>query len=91
MRMETSFGTYDGVLLEVGKYMTDESLAIEAWNMEVGPIARLTVCLCDKKLGEDEAYVDTNNCPWALEFIEREKLGKRTGKTRISGYCVYPA
>lgn len=39
---------------------------------------------------EGEAYIDTNNCPWAVEFIEKEGLGKRTGRMGRSGYCTYP-
>lgn len=31
-----------------------------------------------------------NNCPWAIEFIEKEGLGMRTGRTGCSGYCTYP-
>lgn len=90
MEMKTSFGTYKGVYLQIGRYQADGSVAIEAWNNQDGPIARLTVCLCDGSLAEDEAYVDTNNCPRAVEFIEKEGLGKRTGRTGRSGYCTYP-
>ena len=88
--METRFGTYE-VNLQLGKYQADGSLAIEAWSPAEGPIARLTVCLDDRSLGEDEAYVDTNNCPWATEFIEKNGFGKPTGFQRQSGYCIYPA
>lgn len=90
MKIETEFRTYEGVYLQVGKYVADNSVAIQAWNQQDGPIATITVCLCDDSLKEGEAYVDTNNCPWAVDFIEQEELGKRTGRVGRSGYCVYP-
>lgn len=39
---------------------------------------------------EDEIVIDTNNCPWAIEFIKNNGLGKVTGRTVRSGYCMYP-
>lgn len=91
MNLVTEYETYKDVYLQINKYVADGSLAIDLWNEEYGPIATLTVCLRDIFLAEDEAYVDTNNCPWAPEFIERENLGEKTGRMRGSGYCVYPA
>ena len=90
MTLRTTFGVYEVVYLQVGKYQADDSMAIQAWNQQDGPIATLTVCLCDRSLEEGEAYIDTNNCPWAVDFIEQEKLGKTTGRTGRSGYCTYP-
>jgi hypothetical protein len=34
--------------------------------------------------------VDTNDNPWAEAFIAEHHLGKPTGRTRRSGFCVYP-
>ncbi len=90
MTLKTTFGVYEDVYLQIGKYQADNSVAIRAWNREDGPIATITVCLCDKSLGEGEAYIDTNNCPWAIDFIEQEGLGKKTGRMGRSGYCTYP-
>lgn len=90
MTLRTTFGVYEGVHLYVGRYQADNSVEIQVWNTEDGPIATLTVCLCDRSLGEGEAYIDTNNCPWAVDFIEQEGLGKRTGRTGRSGYYTYP-
>lgn len=42
-------------------------------------------------LSENEAYVDTNNCPWVVDFLEAKGLAKSTGRTRRSGYCIYPS
>ena len=53
------------------------------------PFVNLTVNF-ENKLSEDQAYVDTNNCPWAEEFIEEYQLGEDTGRIKMSGYCFYP-
>lgn len=71
--------------------MEDNSVAVEIYNRWCGPIARVTTCLCDCSLAEDEAYVDTNNCPWAVALLEENGFAERTGRTRRSGYCEYPA
>ena len=91
MTINTMFASYGGIFLQVSKYVADESLAIQAWNLEEGPIATLTVCLDDNSLGENETYLDTNNCPWVVDFIQKYGLGELTGKMRPSGYCLYPA
>lgn len=91
MKIKTEFRTYEGAYLKIGKYVADDSLAIEAWNRKDGCIARLTVCLSDPFLRENEAYVDTNNCPWVLELIREYRLGEESGYVKRSGYCNYPA
>lgn len=91
MKIKTEFRVYENVYLKIGKYMADNSIAIEAWNRTEGSIARITVCLTDPFLRENESYVDTNNCPWALDFIREYELGKESGYMKRSGYCNYPA
>ena len=91
MEVKTEFRTYKGVFLKVGNYMADGSLAVEIENRSEGPIARLTVCLTDPFLRENESYVDTNNCPWVLAFIKKYQLGEESGYVKKSGYCTYPA
>lgn len=91
MRIDTMYASYEGIMLQVSKYVADNSLAIQAWNMEEGPIAKLTVCLDDKSLGENEAYLDVNNFPEVVGFVEKYGLATLTGKFRGSGYCMYPA
>lgn len=90
MILNSTYGRYEDVYLIVGWYEYYGSIAIEVWNDSDGPIVVLTKCLCDKTLAENEAYVDTNNFPEAIEFIEQNGLGKMTGKYRQSGYCSYP-
>lgn len=63
---------------------------IEIWNNEDGPIARITVCITGSGLAEDETVIDTNNCPWAMEFIKQHGFGQATGRMVKSGYCTYP-
>lgn len=70
--------------------MPCEFYGIEIWNEEDGPIARITVCIAGSGLAEDETVIDTNNCPWAMEFIEQHGFGQATGRMVRSGYCTYP-
>lgn len=91
LNVKTNYSVYKNCMLRLGRYMLDESLAVEIYNRQDGEIARLTTCLCDPTLPEDVAYVDTNNCPWAVTFLEENGLAEKTGKTKRSGYCVYPA
>ena len=90
MKMKTNFGTYD-VELQVSRYRADGSIAISAFSPTEGPIATLTVCLADRSLDSDEAYIDTNNCPWAPDFLTENGFGRLTGSQRQSGFCVYPS
>ena len=90
MSVNTDYGTYSNCMISVEHYIADDSLAIEIVNDTDGCIARITVCLNQKGIGEDCAFVDTNNCPWAEDFIEAYGLGTYTGESRISGFCTYP-
>ena len=90
MRIETEYRTYENVFLRVERYMADSSLCILLYNRDYAVIAKLTTCLDDKNLKDNESYIDTNNCPWAIDFIREYKLGELTGKKRVSGYCTYP-
>jgi len=90
MMIETKYRTYENVFLRVEHYIADSSLCILLYNRDYAAIAKLTTCLDDKSLNDNEAYIDTNNCPWAIDFINKYKLGELTGKKRVSGYCTYP-
>lgn len=90
LTLKTDFRTYENVYLAVDKYIADDTISLNAWNAYEGPIARLTVCLADKSLEEDEAYIDTNNCPWAVDFLEGNGLAEPTWKFGRSGFCIYP-
>ena len=91
MKVRTEWATYDNCFLTTDKYRANDGLYIGIWNIEDGPIATLTVCLPnERKPSEGEAYIDTNNCPWAMQFISEYGLGEETGLLGFSGYCCYP-
>ena len=90
MKIVTGYGTYDNIFLRSYYYITDYRLCIKAFNHEDGEIATLTKCLCDHDLEDNETYLDTNNCPWVVDFIEQYKIGSLTGEQRKTGYCTYP-
>ena len=85
LEVKTEWAVYKNCFLQA-----DNSRAIEIWNEEDGPIARITVCITGSMLAEDEVVLDTNNCPWAVGFVESNGLGEDTGRTVRSGYCTYP-
>ena len=88
-KVSTFFGTYN-VSLSKKNYVNNGNLAIQMYDADDGcPFATLTVNL-GKKLDADVAYVDTNNCPWAEEFILENELGEPTDRIGQSGFCFYP-
>ena len=90
MTLKTEFSEYPEVFLETGEYQADGSPAVELYTGDGDLIAVITVCLDDPYLEAGESYVDTNNCPWAPDFIREYSLGEQTGKNGQSGYCTYP-
>ena len=90
LEVKTEYSVYRNCYLMVARYQADNSRAIEVRNNEDGPIARITVCIPGNSMAEDEVVLDTNNCPWAIDFIKKYELGTETGRTVRSGYCEYP-
>lgn len=85
-----SYGKKYNVDVAKSKYLFNGNLAILMSDVESHePFATLTVNL-PTEMPENMAYVDTNNCPWAEEFIAKYELGKPTGQTANSGWCTYP-
>lgn len=85
---------YEIVKIDTKSYANNGNLAIQLYCKDkeydmIEPFATLTVNLC-KLNSENEAYIDTNNNPWAVDFIEKYNLGKNIGMTYQSGYCTYP-
>lgn len=69
------------------------NLALQAYCAEDGtPYARLTVNLPDGVSVPHTAlaYIDTNNCPWASDFLIKNGLGVPFGIFGYSGFCSYP-
>lgn len=55
------------------------------------PFATITVNLQNPVQDMTHAYVDTNNNPWAEEFLVDNGIAKRVpGCEMISGFCTYP-
>ena len=92
MVLVTPFATYGDLKITINRYKADNSVCVDLWNNEEGAIARLTTCLDQKgKLKDNESYLDTNNCPWAISFIKKYNLGEVSEfRCGYSGYCTYP-
>ena len=90
MKVKTSFGTYN-CKIERLQYPKG-NLAIQLIDPnDYDIVATLTTNLPDEPFPEEnQAYLDTNNCPWAEEFVKENKLGYFTGNYGHSGYCTYP-
>lgn len=90
--VKTEWGTYIDIRVRKTSYADNGSLAVQLFSITEGPFAVITVNIEEtKKLGENEAFVDVNNCPWAPRFIEENGLGEPIDKIGFSGFCVYPA
>ena len=92
LKLNSFDNTYD-VAFCVEQYAENDNLALEmVFRNEDDlnePFTTLTVNLTEK-CAPNCAYVDTNDNPWAEAFIAEHHLGKPTGRTRRSGFCVYP-
>ena len=66
-------------------------LAVILYDDE-GCFADITVCLPNKsfELDNDMAFIDVNNCPWAIEFLENNNIAVFTGVYVHSGFVQYP-
>lgn len=54
------------------------------------PWTDITVNLFGPITDENCAFVDTNNCPDIVRFLEENGLAEPTGRVRQSGWCMYP-
>ena len=79
---------YDIIGINIGKYSYNNNTAISL-DCNEGAFATITVNL-DESLDEDMAYLDTNNCSWVEDIMEKYCLGEPTGKYKQSGFCIYP-
>lgn len=89
MKVTTSYNTYE-VNVFKAIYANNSSLAVFLETTDGEPFCNLTVNITDGVAGEEYQYVDTNNCPWALDFIKSNDLGTPTGIVGYSGFCEYP-
>ena len=68
---------------------SNNNTALELVCVDGIPLAVITVNLGDL-LKKNMAYIDTNNCPWAEDFLIDNDFGTPTGEYKASGFCVYP-
>lgn len=92
LTVNTTYSTYKDCYLTIQQYQYDGSLCVNIINDTDGPIARITTCIpdCSSGLINDESFLDSNNCPWALDFVKKYNLGTETDKYGFSGFCRYP-
>lgn len=84
------FGQTIDVELEIAEYCSPKGrVALQLW-CEDGPYATLSVNLPDERCGEDEFFVDVNNCPWATHFLEENGIAEDAYDFGFSGFCCYP-
>ena len=95
---KTFFGDYK-VRLKKARYTDGDRLAIlmesmidedhPEWGFE--PFGRATVNIeWPMSMKSREAFLDTNNMPGIVEFMDSIKAGKNTGLCGYSGFCEYP-
>ena len=85
------YGETFNLTATIEHYSNNDSLAICLETDEGEPFDTITVNLMESSfIGENQAFIDTNNCSWAEKFIKKYKLGKPTGIMGYSGYCSYP-
>jgi hypothetical protein len=84
------FGKDYEVKVMSSRYTNNNNYAVCLEELDGAPFATLTVNLPGPKLPDGYGYVDTNNCPWAEEFICKYDLGEPAGVAARSGYCIYP-
>lgn len=84
------YGETYKVFLYADRYANNDRLAILLIDEDGEDFGDLTVNLVREHCPEGCAFVDTNNCPWAEEFINKNHLGEFLGTYGYSGYCSYP-
>ena len=87
-----SYGKTYNVRIDRKAYANNNTLALFLITEEGEPFSNLTVNLVDSAVWADKttAFVDTNHCPWAEEFIKANGLGAPVGYVAQSGFCAYP-
>lgn len=83
----------------LNRYKADNTLAIDLVSVDGEPITRLTTCANNgynvANLPDNFSFVDINNNPTAMNFIDEYKLGnpvRINGRmvAYASGFCEYP-
>lgn len=69
-------------------YLDNHNTCIALIATDGEPYAIITKNI--EELPEDFAAIDTNNCPWAEDFLKENDLGEETEMSFASGFCHYP-
>ena len=80
---------YDIKEINIRNYSSNNNTALELVCEDGVPLAIITKNLEDL-LENNMAYIDTNNCPWAEDFLIDNDFGLPTGEYKASGFCNYP-
>lgn len=87
-------GEVEEVALEIGYYRKPKRLALQLYVVEDGtlvePYATVSVNLPEENCGEWEFFVDSNNCPWAMDWLMKNGIAEPCYVYGFSGYCCYP-
>jgi len=88
MKVNTGHEEFDvEVVLE--SYANNHNVAIEL--VDTGDFMSFaTITTNIEKLPKGYACIDTNNYPWATDFLVENDLGYPTGTYMVSGFCTYP-
>lgn len=88
------------VTVEISKYRDNDTLEVilKCARAPWEPFAVITVNLSGSPYGDSKfqdnthAYIDTNNCPWAEDFLKENGIAKYDERDiyGMSGYCTYP-
>ena len=89
----TKYGETNAMSFQLGNYVVDKNLYVSLLYDEGGcliPWSNLTVNL-GIKCADNCAFIDTNNNGNdIITWLEENGLGKLTGRTGESGWCLYP-
>ena len=91
MSSNAKFYEYNGtkVMFAIDHYFDNGNLALVMMT-ELGSMYGTLTVNIGRLCAPDCSYIDTNNLPGAMEFIEENKLGTPTGVYGRSGFCTYP-
>ena len=90
LKFKSQWGTEHTVELEIQQYLNNNCMHIDLIEVDSRePYSNLTTNL-GAKVPDYCAYIDINNLPEALRFIEEHNLGEFTGIVGFSGFCEYP-
>lgn len=86
------FETNFNLILYRDTYVATGGLSITAYTDEGEPFSDITKCLPNAPvvLDEDLAFIDTNNNPWLVEFLEENNIAYYTGASTTLGFVEYP-